>query len=170
MLCCVTEILPSRFSAPPPQQQARPKARGPLQLGPSVHRPACANWPTAISPCRRGPWLQRGDRVEPSPRDTSCGLARRRLGDWHSSWASLGFTAQSNSTGLRSLYGRRTMRALQVAVRVRPLLARQAACALVNASSNASTEDASSSTEEACSCGVGLVRGALSEVEESLAM
>ena len=58
-------------------------------------------------------------------------------------------TPARRATGLQSLYRRRAMLALQVAVRVGPLLARQAARALVSAASNASTE-------ESCSGGLGL--------------
>ena len=55
------------------------------------------------------------------------------------------------------------MRRLQMAVRVRPLLARHASRALVSAAS-------SSSTELFGSCGPGLIRRTLSEVRDCLAI
>jgi hypothetical protein len=59
-------------------------------------------------------------------------------------------------------YRRRAIRALPVAVRVGPLLARHAARALVSAASN-------SSTELLRSCGLGLALGTPSEAQECLA-
>jgi hypothetical protein len=59
-------------------------------------------------------------------------------------------------------YRRLAILALQVTVLVRPLLACHAARALVNAAAN-------SSTEESRGCGLRLVEGTLSEIQESLA-